>query len=278
MGGERLADAVEEFLVFLKAERGLSPRTLDAYGRDLRQLAVFLAPEGKASVSDLTRERVFAWEARLYRRGIGAASVSRKVSAIRSFLAFAQREGFLEGPRPEIDAPKKPRRLPKVLSRAEVEQLLAQPDVATAEGLRDRALLELMYASGLRVSEVAALGRDAVSLEDRLVTPFGKGSKERVVPFHQRAAGWLRRYLEEARPQLEADCSGKTFFVGAGGAPLTRQAIWERIRRFARSAGLPPVHPHMLRHSFATHLLQGGADLRAIQELLGHASIATTQI
>jgi integrase/recombinase XerD len=197
---------------------------------------------------------------------------------VRSFLAFARREGYLEGPAPEIEPPKKPRRLPRTLTAEQVARLLEGPDTGTPEGLRDRALLELMYASGLRVSEVVGLREAAVSLEERTVRPFGKGSKERVVPFHQRAAGWLRRYRETARPALLAGAAAEALFVRAGGGPLTRQGVWERIRQLAAGAGLPPIHPHMLRHSFATHLLRGGADLRAIQTMLGHASIATTQI
>lgn len=277
MGGE-LGAAIADFEVFLTAERGLSPRTVEAYGRDLRQLAGYLAEAGWTRPGELTRERVYGFEARLHRAGVMASSVARKVSAIRTFLAFAHREGYLEGGPPEIDSPRKPRRLPKMLSRGEIQALLAQPAVETAEGLRDRAILELMYASGLRVSEAATLRLEAVQLEARLVRCFGKGSKERLVPFHEGAAAWLERYLKESRPELVGESRPECFFVEAGGRPLSRQEIWRRVRGYARRAGLPPVSPHTLRHSFATHLLQGGADLRAIQEMLGHASIATTQI
>jgi integrase/recombinase XerD len=277
MASDELGRTIEEFLTFLQAERGLSPRTVEAYGGDLRQLAEFLRAGGTVGLGGVTRERVIAFEGQLYRRGIKASSAARKVSAIRSFLGFAHREGYVDT-RPEIDAPKKPRRLPKVLGTAEMEALLDQPDTSRAEGLRDRALLELIYASGLRVSEAVGLRTDRVSLDDRLVRAYGKGSKERVVPFHARAAGWLRRYREEARPLLLGERSSVLFFVAAGGRPLTRQEVWERVRNFAQQAGLPRTSPHTLRHSFATHLLQGGADLRAIQEMLGHASISTTQV
>jgi integrase/recombinase XerD len=273
-----LAPVVGEFLVFLDAERGLSPRTIEAYGRDLEQLAAFLGRAGAPRLEDVSRERVLQFERWLYGRGISATSALRKMSAIRSFLAFAIREGYLEGPAPEIDAPKKPRRLPHTLSRAEVERLLEQPDAASPEGLRDRAMLELMYAAGLRVSEAVGLEIDNLSLDDRLVRCRGKGNKERLVPFHERAAAWLREYLRVSRPELLGGGQSRRLFVAAGGRPVTRFFVWERIQGYADRAGLRHVSPHTLRHSFATHLLQGGADLRAIQEMLGHASIATTQI
>ncbi len=273
-----LGQAIGEYLTFLQVERGLSPRTLEAYGRDLRQLAAYLAASGRGGVGDVTRETVFGFEARLHREGVGARSVARKVSAIRTFLAFARREGYLEGAAPDIEAPKVPRRLPKLLSREDVEALLGAPNVGTPEGLRDRALLELLYASGLRVSEVAGLRCEAVDLEARLVRPLGKGSKERLVPFHTRAEEWLRRYLQVSRPLLAGGEKRGEFFLAPGARPLSRQVIWARVRGYAQRAGLPPVHPHVLRQSFATHLLQGGADLRAIQEMLGHASITTTEV
>lgn len=278
MPDERIATVVREFLGFLRAERGLSPRTIEAYGVDLVQLSEFARKRGCQFVSEVGRELVFAFEGELFRNGIGASSVARKISAIRSFLAFAYREGYLGHGLPEIDSPRKPKRLPKMLSREDIARLLEEPNVETPEGLRDRALLELMYASGLRVSEAVGLSCDAVSLDDRLVRPLGKGSKERLVPFHDGARDWLRRYQQTARPCLAAGSRSPRFFLAPGGRPMTRLDVWRRVTTYADRAQIPHVSPHTLRHSFATHLLQGGADLRSIQEMLGHASIATTQL
>ena len=195
----------------------------------------------------------------------------------RKILAFVRRyrEEGLEG---MGDRPSRPRRLPRALTRAEVERLLAQPDPDTPHGLRDRAILELLYACGLRVSELLGLTLDGVLTEQRLVRAFGKGSRERLVPVHARALAWVERYRAEARPLLLGGGNSDRLFLRDGGRPLSRQEVWASLRRYGAAAGLRGVSPHVLRHSFATHLLQGGADLRAIQEMLGHASIATTQI
>ena len=269
---------VREFLEHLEAERGLSPRTLAAYGSDLREMAAALAARGIRDLAAVTPAIWLALPAQLNRPGLAATTVARRISAVRSFLAFARREGYLPHEPPELPAPRRPRRLPRALTRAEVERLLAQPDPDTPHGLRDRAMLELLYACGLRVSELLGLTLDGVLTEQRLVRAFGKGSRERLVPVHARALAWVERYRAEARPLLLGGGNSDRLFLRDGGRPLSRQEVWASLRRYGAAAGLRGVSPHVLRHSFATHLLQGGADLRAIQEMLGHASIATTQI
>jgi integrase/recombinase XerD len=273
--------ALADFEDYLRAERGLSPNTLAAYGRDLREWAEHLRERG-VTLESLDREDLFAHEARLQRLGRKASSVARKLSAVKMFLAFAYREGYRQAAPPPIEAPKRPRALPHVLTRAQVERFLAQPDPATPEGLRDRALLELLYAAGLRVSEAAALRVGDVDLTQALVRCVGKGRKERVVPVGAAALAWLRRYLDEVR-RGQAPTAGlagdAALFLAAEGRPLTRQAVWRVVRTHAQAAQIRgKASPHTLRHSFATHLLAGGADLRAIQEMLGHADIGTTQI
>jgi integrase/recombinase XerD len=268
-----------EFIDSLRGERGLSPNTTAAYGRDLAQFCRFLDASGVKAPSEITVGTVLAFQSRLMREGLAASSMARKVSAIRTFLAFVYREGGMERPLAGLETPKKERRLPSVLTTSEVERLLAQPDTATPEGLRDRAMLELLYATGLRVSELVGLRPENVRLGAGFVRCMGKGSKERVVPFGSEAARWVQRYLEDGRPRHNPDGSAVHLFLTARGGAVTREQFWERVQTYAREAGIRrKVSPHTLRHSFATHLLQGGADLRSIQEMLGHSDIATTQI
>jgi integrase/recombinase XerD len=268
-----------DFIDALRGERGLSPNTTAAYGRDLAQFCRFLREAGVAEPGEISTGTVLTFQARLVRDGLAASSIARKISAVRTFLAFVCREGGMERPLADLETPKKERRLPSVLSTSEVERLLAQPDTTTPEGLRDRAMLELLYATGLRVSELVGLRPENVRLSAGFVRCMGKGSKERVVPFGSQAARWVQKYLEEARPRHDAAGTAAQLFLTARGGAVTREAFWERIRDYARAAGIRrKVSPHTLRHSFATHLLQGGADLRSIQEMLGHADIATTQI
>ncbi|MFN3648886.1 MAG: site-specific tyrosine recombinase XerD [Armatimonadota bacterium] len=271
---------IQEFLGHLRGERALSPNTVAAYGRDLRELARFMRERG-TTLAQLGRDDLFAFEARLQRLGRRPASVARKLSAVKMFLAFAYREGDRETAPPEIEAPRLPRSLPHALTVEEVAFLLRAPETDHPEGLRDRAMLELLYASGLRVSELVSLKPDDVRMGEGLVRCVGKGSKERLVPVAGAALQWLRRYLDEARPVLAQACRSPApeLFLTERGAADSRTAVWKRIKEYARQAGIQShVSPHTLRHSFATHLLAGGADLRAIQEMLGHADIGTTQI
>ena len=280
---------VEAYLEELRVGRRLSPHTLYAYARDLAEYTEFAERHGLALWQEATVTFADAYFASLAQRRLAGATVSRRRSALRGFHAFLVRQGeCADHPLSQLPAPVRERRLPHALSVEDVEALLAQPQGEDPLALRDRAMLEVAYASGLRVSELCALQRSRVDLAQRALSVSGKGSKERSVPFGRAAERALREYLERGRPSLvEAGRGGRrraprrhdAVFVNAHGRPLSRMGFWKILRGHARGAGIAGrVHPHTLRHSFATHLLQGGADLRVVQELLGHASVATTAI
>lgn len=266
------------YLDHLAVERGLSPASVSAYRADLGAFGRFLAQKriesSKAARADLGR-----YMASLRARGLSARSASRALSAVRGFYAFAAAHlGFAEDPTSDMANPKIGLALPKSLRESDVEALLEAPDTKTPLGLRDRAMLELLYASGLRASEIVGLPREAVDLEAGILRVSGKGGKQRIVPFGRSAARWLVRYLESARPGLDRRRSA-SLFLSARGQAMTRQRFWQLIEAYGRAAGIRArLAPHALRHSFATHLLEHGADLRALQMMLGHADIATTQI
>jgi integrase/recombinase XerD len=278
MAAEALLDA---FCDALWLEDGLARNTIDAYRRDLTLLARWLARRGigleAASEADL--HGYFA-----SRHGSGTAhrvsSDARMLSTLKRFYRYAQRERRIASdPTLRLDAPKRTPRFPKTLSEADVEALLGSPDLSSALGLRDRAMLEVLYASGLRVSELVSLRTFEVSLDAGVLRVMGKGSKERLVPLGEEAVHWLQRYLREARAQLLKRAASDALFVTARGAAMTRQAFWHNIKRYgARAVPGKGLSPHVLRHAFATHLINHGADLRAVQMLLGHADISTTQI
>ena len=274
------ADDLDAFIAYIDLERGLSAHTRDNYARDLKQAAQFFARQGAAAWTAVTPELAAAWLGALGRQGFAGTSAARKLSALRMMARFLVRERRIAADFSEMLAgPKLRRRLPGTLTPAQVAQFLAAPAGGRAADLRDRAILELFYASGLRVSEVSGLLLQQVDLEARFVRVFGKGSKERVVPFGDRAAEALGAYLTAGRPQLVKARTGSQLFLNNRGGALSRVMLWMIVKKYARRAGLPAtVKPHQLRHSFATHLLTGGADLRSIQEMLGHASISTTQI
>jgi integrase/recombinase XerD len=266
--------AVEGFLALLAARR--APRTVEAYRRDLADLAAYLGgPPATASAA-----QVEAWLADLRGRGQAPSSVARRAAAARSFyrhlVALGQRA---DNPAADVDLPRRRRRLPRSLSLGEVERLIDAANGTTPRSLRDRALVELLYGAGLRVSEAVGLERGGIDLEGRTVRCVGKGDKERVVPLGAQAAEALRRYLARGRPYLDRRHRPE-LFLNAQGGPLTRGGAFLILRRLAASAGLDPerIHPHLLRHSFATHLLEGGADLRSVQEMLGHADLGTTEL
>lgn len=272
---------IDAFCDTLWLEHGLARNTLAAYRADLRLFAAWLGGRGGtlhgAGTSDVDG---FISH---YSRHHKPSSQRRMIAALRRFYRKAVEQGRLASdPSAAIDPPPPPQRFPKVLSERQVEGLLGSPDVAEARGLRDRAMLELLYATGLRVSELVSLKLFEVSLRDGVVRVIGKGSKERLVPLGEEAMDWLTRYLSEARPQLLRGAASDHVFVSgrAGGAPLMRQAFWTLVKRHARRAGIPAesLSPHTLRHAFATHLLNHGADLRVVQLLLGHADISTTQV
>jgi integrase/recombinase XerD len=275
-GGATLIDA---YIASLQGERGLSGHTLDAYRCDVEQFAAFVGEIG-GELAAAGRRELQAFEARLMKRGLQATTICRKLSAIQGFLRFAYREGERSEVPANVERPRPGRRLPKSLTGQEIDRLLAAPATDTAEGLRDRAMLELMYGCGLRVSELVELPLNGVSVEGRFVRCVGKGRKERLVPVGESALAWVSLYLRDGRPRLPAGRrAADRLFLGPGGASINRIQFWSRLKEYAAQAGLARnVTPHMLRHSFATHLLGGGADLRSIQEMLGHASIATTQI
>jgi integrase/recombinase XerD len=283
--GAALGPVVEAYLEELRVGRRLSPRTLDAYARDLADYHAFAAARGLGRWSEASLTFVDAYFVVLSRRRLSVATVNRRRSALRGFHAFLVRQRHAESqPLDRLPAPRRERRLPHALALEDVERLLAQPRGQDALALRDRALLELAYASGLRVSELCGLERSRIDFAERCLTVAGKGSKERLVPFGREAERALREYLSGGRPALAARARrgvprNDATFLNARGGTLSRMGFWKILRGHARAAGLTTrVHPHALRHSFATHLLQGGADLRVVQELLGHASVATTAI
>jgi integrase/recombinase XerD len=272
-----MRDLIREHMAYLRIEKGLSQNSLAGYGRDLEKLREWARACGR-EVQALSRAEMAGWSRWLNQKGLTPRSVARALSAARGFYSFLLRDGLIaEDPLAGIDAPQSARTLPKVLSCEEIEQLLASVDTSTAEGLRDRAMLELLYATGLRVSELLALKSADLEVERGLLTCQGKGSKQRRVPVGRVALQWLRDYAR-ARRELLAGRASAHLFVTRAGRVLTRQQVWQRLRKYALGAGLRDVSPHVLRHSFATHLIQRGADSRTVQALLGHSDLATTQL
>ena len=274
------ADAIATFLERAWAESGLARQTLDSYRRDLEGLARWLDTRD-ATLETANRAALFDYFAERTRLGYAARSNARLLSALCAFYAqLLRRRAIVVDPAALIEAPKLGRSLPKALSESQVEALLAAPDRDNPAGLRDRAMLELMYATGLRVSELVSLPAAGLNLRQGVVRVTGKGSKERLVPLGEEAQHWLQQYLDSARPQFAGKQPRLPLFLGTRGEALSRQQFWTTLKKLAAVAGVDPalVSPHGLRHSFATHLLNHGADLRALQMLLGHASLSTTQI
>ncbi len=272
--------ALEMFIAYLRAERGLSANTVDAYGRDLRDYFRSLARAKIDEPSAIRREHVLAHLEALAARGLSSRSQARHLSAIRTFHRFLQAEGVVSGdPSDDVDRPRTARKLPLYLALDEVEALLASPDERRPEGARDRAMLELLYATGLRVSELTRLPVNLLNLQEGYLIARGKGDKERLVPVGEIAISKVKQYLAGPRASLLRARESRALFVTARGRPFTRQGFWKLLRRYALKAGIrTALSPHKLRHSFATHLIERGADLRAIQEMLGHADLSTTQI
>ena len=288
--------SIERFLGVIALERGLGPKTCEAYGRDLRRFAAFAAEQGVTRPRRVNRALLLDFLASEKAAGLSPATLARRVAALRAFFRTLHAEQIIpEDPSADLDSPDLWKRLPTTLSAEEVEALLAAPDTTDAFGLRDRALLELLYASGMRESEAADLTLDRLHLDESFVRVIGKGRKVRVVPIGARAVEALRDYLARGRPELlglrpsreagsapELPAAGRApaaVFLSKSGLPLTRMTIWRIVERHVVAAGIEGhVSPHTLRHSFATHLLANGADVRSIQEMLGHASIQTTQV
>lgn len=272
--------AVDTFLDHLRVERNLSPRTVEAYAGDLSRLLVSLRAEGIVRVDDVRTVHLARAFQGLAAGGAAASSQARAMSAVRQLFAYLKRGGRVrEDPSTDLRGPRLRRPLPKIVSRAEAERLVEAPDVRTARGQRDRAALELLYGAGLRASELCQLRLDDVHLSLGVVRPRGKGSKERVVPLGRPAIEAIEHYLAEGRRDQLRGASSPFVLIGNRGRPLSRMGLFKIVRRYGLVAGVRrQTSPHVLRHAFATHLLQGGADLRAVQEMLGHADISTTEI
>ncbi len=273
-------DRIDEFLNFMAVEKGSSLNTLEAYSRDLRRFAGYLKEEKIPSPEDVFPEHLVAFLGTLKREGLSATSINRNLAAIRGLYRYLLRSGHIpENTLTKVSLAKTWMRLPDTLNLQEMEELLQKPDDTNPSGLRDKAMFELLYATGLRVSELVTLTVNAVNWQVGCLTATGKGRKERIVPIGKTAIAILRRYMEESRPLLLKEKKTDVLFVNRRGGGLTRQALWKTIRKYALLAGIQKkVHPHTFRHSFATHLLEGGADLRAVQVMLGHADISTTQV
>ena len=274
---EALHPWADRFLEHLLVLKGLSENTLHAYRSDLSFFFAFLR-ERNVEIADADELSLLGYLTLLRRRGLSHRSVARQLSALRGFFAFLREQGWTASdPSAHLENPKLHSALPDVLTREDIRGLLDQPDVTTPKGFRDRTILELLYAAGLRVSELVNIKPLDIDLQRGTLRVFGKGAKERLIPLHDRAQDVLRRYLEQCRPRLAP--RQEVCFPGRGGKPISRQAVWKMIKKHALEAGITQdISPHSLRHSFATHLLEGGADLRSVQQLLGHASITATEI
>jgi integrase/recombinase XerD len=275
---------IDAYLDHLRVERRLSNNTLESYARDLRELAEFAAGAGRP-IDGLDRRQLEAFVAAQRARGQSPRSVARAVAAVRGYYRFLLLDQQLaQNPAEDLRPPRAWRALPKFLSLEEVDDLIAQPDVSTPLGLRDRAMIELLYATGMRVSELVSVRPGDLHLDEQYLTCIGKGSKERLIPIGEQAATWVRRYAREGRPALaqrgaRPRAAAPRLFMNARGGTLSRIGFWKVLKRYGRQAGIKSaISPHVLRHSFATHLLERGADLRAIQMMLGHADLSTTQI
>jgi integrase/recombinase XerD len=271
---------LDQFCDALWLEDGLSRNTLESYRRDLRLFGAWLAANRGRTLVSAERADLLAYLAHRFHHHAKPRSAARLLSSLKRYYRYLLREGRIGAdPTLEVESPKLPRSLPKSLTEEDVESLLAAPNVDDAQGLRDKAMLETLYASGLRVTELVSMNVAQVSQDMGVVRIIGKGSKERLVPLGEEALSWIRRYLADARPQILNGRRTDALFVTARGEPMSRQAFWYLIRRYSAQAALgKPISPHTLRHAFATHLLNHGADLRVVQMLLGHADISTTQI
>ena len=274
-----MKEHIDQFIYFLEAERGVSINTVSSYRNDLKRFAAYLGAK-KGNIFSVTRDDIRAFMMQLKDKGLSSSSIARNLAVLKTFWKFLVAEQVVsENVAAAVETPRIWKNIPEVLNREEVEKLLEAPSARGWLGIRDRAVLELMYASGLRVSEVKDLKKTNVNLDVGFVKCSGKGGKERIVPLGKVAKKALERYLERSRVKLSEKNADDHLFLSRLGKKISRQSLWKMIRKYARMAGIrKKITPHTLRHSFATHLLEGGADLRGIQEMLGHADISTTQI
>ncbi len=271
---------LDDYLARLSVDKGLSHATIEAYSNDILDFIDFIVDQGIKEPNDVDSYHILLWLKKLRERGIIASSIARRISSLRGFFKFIVKHYKLtKDPIAHITSPKLGRKLPIVLSVEEVEKLLEQPDINNPRGLRDKALLEIVYACGLRASEAVSLKMPQLEFNTGFLRIIGKGNKERIIPIGELAIFWLKKYIKEARPILLKKKQSLYVFVGPKGRALTRQRFWQILKNYTIKAGIREnVTPHVLRHCFATHLLEGGADLRVVQMLLGHASLSTTQI
>ncbi len=277
----QIAELLREYCNYLLLEKGVSPNTYDSYRFDLAKYFRFLADRSIHECGKIQNHDVRQFVRELHRTGLSARSIHRILSAVRGFHKFlVAEEKSADDPTEDLEPPKRERALPEILTLPEIERILSQPDCSTTLGIRDRTILETLYATGVRVSELLDLHQSHVMADEGLVLVYGKGSKERLVPIGRSALEWIGRYSVEARPRLSRKGTSRDIlFLNARGGRLSRTAIWNITVKYAKSARIKKqIHPHIFRHSFATHLLEGGADLRAVQEMLGHVNIETTQI
>ncbi len=271
---------IKDFLNFLAVEKGLSQNTILAYKSDLTFYKCFTHKKKLNPLGDGRRGAIAAYMLYMKKQGYSSGTISRRLSALRNFFQFLLNEGILEdNPTENMETPKKSEKLPRVLSIQEVDRLLAMPRQSSPTGLRDKAMLELLYATGVRVSEIISLNRSNINLEEGYIRCMGKGSKERIIPVSPVALEFVNTYLLRGRPKLMGRKNTQALFLNRYGERMTRQGFWKLLKKYAVMAGITKIiTPHTLRHSFATHLLENGADLRSVQELLGHSDISTTQI
>lgn len=273
-------ELLDRYLVYLRVEKGLASNTLQAYRSDLNEFFKFLKKQKITDLAKLDQELLLTYAIRLSQSTLQHNSLARKIVSLRRFFAFAVDRSFLtKDPSNLIESPKQHMKLPSFLSRKELDALMQQANTDTTEGLRDRTMLEFLYAAGLRVSELISLRPEFINRQHGYLRTTGKGSKDRIVPLGKVAMGFHQRYLQEARPKLSRHRDSGHLFLSRRGRGLSRQAFWKRVKHYAQLAGIKKnISPHTLRHSFATHLLEGGADLRSVQMMLGHSDISTTQI
>ncbi|MDD2927379.1 MAG: site-specific tyrosine recombinase XerD [Candidatus Omnitrophica bacterium] len=275
-----MKELIDTFLNYLSVERGLSNNTIISYREDLNTYLDFIEKSDIDVLSKISKNNISNFMFAQKEKGIGANSIARRLAAIRMFHRFLTRERILKSdPSTLIESPKLWKRVPETLSLNEVEALIAQPNVRNIQGTRDKAILETLYATGMRVSEAVNLKKDNVNLDIGFLRCIGKGTKERVIPLGKKAIAGIQRYLDVSRPKLLKNKESEFLFVSRFGQKISRQSFWKIIKKYARAAAIKkPIKPHILRHSFATHLLERGADLRSVQEMLGHSNISTTQI
>ncbi len=271
----------QDFIYHLQGERQLSPNTVQSYRKDIKRYLEHFKSMGIKDPNLIQTDMVITYLDQLSGIPLAPTSLARNLSSMRMFHRFMMNEGYVSKDVTEnIDSPKLPKRLPKILDIEDIEAIFTEINTDTDAGIRDRAMLELLYGSGLRISELLTLRLPAVMLNEGWIRVFGKGSKERIVPFGDEAGVWLKKYIKHVRPMLAGSIKAEDYiFLNRSGAPLSRMGVWKIIQKYAQLALIDkPVSPHVFRHSFATHLLEGGADLRAVQEMLGHSDISTTQI